>query len=194
MSTPNRTARRTTWTALLLGTALVGALAGFPVLAQDAAGAPTGDATGATTGDAPRAGAFFLRRGPDGGFALRGMHAAPRDGGRHGAPGERLEAGERLRGDAFARWLDADADAGPIVPGLIGRVADGTTVRLVFWAGAPTEGGTQLAELTFVAGEGDAAAFRTEVRTAAQGATHVVVDVLGRVVALPEAASTDRAE
>lgn len=165
MTTPNRTARRATWTILPLSLALVGALAFSPAFAQDAAA-----------------------------------------GGRRGAIGERFDAvarrvherteGERggRREGAFARWLAADAEAGPVVPGLVGRVAAGTTVRLVFYDGAPEEGGTELGTLTFVAGADDAAAFRETVRTTAEGATHVVVDVLGRVVSLPEAAAADATE
>ena len=184
MATPNRTARRATWSALPLGLALVGALALSPALAQDA-----------TTDAAPRTGAFLLRRGPDGGFTLRGVHVDPRSGGPRAAVRDRFERdGGDLRGEAVGRWLEAEAGAGPIVPGLVGRVADGATVRLAFFEGAPEEGGTELAALSFVAGEGDATAFRDAVRTAAAGATHVVVDVLGRVVALPEAAPADAAE
>ena len=205
MTTPNRTVRRATWTALPLGLALVGALTFSPALAQDAAADATPDASARADG-APRAGAFFLRRGADGGLAMRGMHVDPRAGGRRGATGDRLDAvarrmherveGERgdLREAAFARWLAADPEAGPVVPGLVGRVADGTTVRLVFYDGAPEEGGTELGALTFVAGEDDAVAFRETVRTAAEGATYVVVDVLGRVVSLPEAAPASAAE
>ncbi len=177
MNHPNRTARRATWTAVASGLALVGALAFSPVLAQDAAT----DSAGATTASMPRAGAFLLRGDRLGAAAMR-LH-------------ERFDGGGRdVRSDAFARWLGAEVDAGPIVPGLVGRVADGTTVRLAFFDGAPEDGGAELATLTFVAGEGDATAFQNEVRAAAEGASHVVVDVLGRVVALPEAAPADAAE
>lgn len=197
MTATNRTARRAAWTALPLGLALVGALALSPALAQDATTDAPNDAAPATAA-APRTGAFFLRRGPDGGFALRGMHVDPRAGGPRSAMRDRFDRFDRdggdLRGEAFARWLEADADAGPIVPGLVGRIADGATVRLAFYDGAPEEGGTELAALTFVAGEDDATAFRAQVRTAAEGATHVVVDVLGRVVELPEATPADAAE
>lgn len=185
--------------------ALVGALAFSPALAQDAAAGGTPDGS-ARAGGAPPAGAFFLRRGADGEVAMHRVHVDPRARGRRGAFAERLDAaarrmderaeGERgdRREDVFARWLAADTDAGPVVPGLVGQVAAGTTVRLVFYAGAPEEGGTELGALTFVAGEDDAAAFRQTVRTTAEGATHVVVDVLGRLVSLPEAAPTDAAE
>lgn len=203
MRTPDRTARRTPWTALTLGLALTGALAGVPALAQDASndGAAGGAAIDASPA-APRVGTFWLRHGPDGAIAMRAMRFAVRAGS--GGPfAERLDgfAGRRAarsggsggahRGDAFARWLDADADAGPLIPGLVGRLADGATVRLTFYAGAPEDGGTERAALTFVAGEDDAASFRREVRAAAEDATHVVVDVLGRVVALPTADPAD---
>lgn len=200
MTTANRTARRAAWTALPLGLALVGTLTFAPALAQGAPADATTDAS-ATTDAAPGARTFFLRRSPGGGFAMYGTHGDPRAEAPRGALGRRLEAralggrarfdGAEQRGDAFARWLEADPDAGPLVPGLVGRLADGATVRLVFYAGAPGDGGTVLAELTFVAGEDDAAAFRADVRTAAEGASHVAVDVLGRVVALPEATPDD---
>ncbi|MDF1521430.1 MAG: hypothetical protein P1P87_01250 [Trueperaceae bacterium] len=202
MSTKNGTIRRATWTALPLGLVLVGALALSPALAQDAAGgAPDATADTATTEPSRRAGAFFARRAPDGAVAMHGWRVDSR-GGPLGAPiGRRDDVwarlgadGEALRGEAFARWLEADADVGPIVPGLVGRLTDGTSVRLVFYAGAPEDGGAVVADLTFVAGEGDAAAFRDEVRAAAADATHVVVDVLGRVVALPDATPVDAAE
>ena len=203
MSTKNGTIRRATWTALPIGLALVGALTLSPALAQDAAS----DATTDATAEAPmpdlgrRAGAFFARRGPDGVVVMHGWRGDPRVGPA-GAPGERRDGarprlgvdGEAPRAELFARWLAADEDAGPIVPGLIGRLAEGTSVRLVFYDGAPEDGGTALADLTFVAGEGDASAFRDDVRTAAAGATHVAVDVLGRVVALPGALPEDAAE
>ena len=104
--------------------------------------------------------------------------------------GERAER----RDDAFARWLAADAEDGPLVPGLVARIGAGTTVRLAFYDGVPGEGSTELSTLTFVAGEDDAADFCDRVRSAAEGATHVAVDVLGRVVSLPEAAPADAAE
>ena len=203
MNTKNGTIRRATWTALPLGLVLVGALSLSPALAQDSTSdAATEAPAEATAPEAGRrAGAFFARRGPDGAVAMRGMRDAPRGGpaaavgGRRDAARARLGAdGEGLGGQAFARWLEADGDAGPIVPGLVGRLADGTSVHLVFYTGAPEDGGTELADLTYVAGESDASAFRDEVRTAAQDATHVVIDVLGRVVALPEAAPADTAE
>ena len=203
MNTKDGTIRRATWKALPLGLVLIGALALSPALAQDGASdAATEAPAAATAPDAgPRAGAFFARRGPDGAVAMRGVRFGPR-GGPEAAIGGRRDAGrprlgpdgEGLGGQAFARWLEADGDAGPIVPGLVGRLADGTSVHLVFYAGAPGEGGTELADLTYVAGEGDVSTFREEVRMAAQDATHVVVDVLGRVVALPEAAPPDTAE
>lgn len=203
MTTANRTARRATWTALPLGLALVGALTLSPALAQGAAADATTDAS-ATIDAEPGARAFSLRRGPDGGFAMHGLRVGPRAEAPRGALGRRLEVaamrgrersgGEARRSDAFARWLEIDADAGPVVPGLVGRVATGTTVRLAFFAGAPEEGGTELATLTFVAGTDDAAAFRDAVRTAAEGASHVAVDVLGRIVALPESAPSETAE
>jgi hypothetical protein len=194
MSTQHGTIRRATRTALPLGLVLVGALALSPVLAQDATSDATSDATieTATPDLGRRAGAFFARRGPDGAVAMHGWRGDPRGGplgvplGRRDDVRARLGAdGEAVRGEAFARWLEADA--GPLVPGLIGRVDAGTTVRLTFFDGAPDEGGAELASLVFVGAETDAAAFREQVRAAADGASHVVVDVLGRTVELPTA-------
>jgi hypothetical protein len=203
MSTTNGTIRRATWTALPIGLVLVGALALSPALAQDAASDAATDATveTATPDLGRRAGAFFARRGPDGTVAMHGWRGDDPRGGPVGARGDRRDAararlgadGAALRGDAFARWLEADAATGPLVPGLIGRVDAGTTVRLTFYAGAPDEGGAEAATLVFVGGETDAAAFREQVRAAVDGASHVVVDVIGRTVELPTTAE-DAAE
>jgi len=87
----------------------------------------------------------------------------------------------------FARWLAHAPDAGPVAPGLVGRVPDGTEVRVHVYDGDPAADATLLATLTYVAGTDDLAAFQAELREAAADATHVVVDVLGRTVALPSA-------
>jgi len=99
-----------------------------------------------------------------------------------------LRGGSRDHGALFARWLDHAPDAGPVAPGLVGRVPDGTEVRLHLYDGDPAADGARLATLSFVAGSDDLAAFQADLREAASDATHVVVDVLGRTVALPEAA------
>jgi hypothetical protein len=90
-------------------------------------------------------------------------------------------------GALFARWLAHAPDAGPVAPGLVGRVPDGTEVRLHVYDGDPAADATRLATLTYVAGTDDLAAFHAELREASADATHVVVDVLGRTVALPSA-------
>jgi len=110
-------------------------------------------------------------------IALRGPAAAwGRDHRRVGGP--------REHGALFARWLERAPDAGPVAPGLVGRVPDGTEVRLHLHAGDPAEGGALVATLTYVAGSDDLATFQAELRAAAGDATHVVVDVVGRTVAL----------
>lgn len=178
------TRRRPAWLALPVGLALVAALAWSPALAQD--GTPA-DAAATPEASAPPAWArarAFAHRLPDGARA----RLAERFDGRGGPFAERRGlAPDRDPGAAFTRWLAADLPAGPVVPGLVGTVPEGTTVRLTFYAGAPDADGTELADLVYVAGTTDAAAFREQVRAAAEGADHVVVDVIGRVVALPQA-------
>jgi hypothetical protein len=205
MTAPTRTTRPRSWPALSLGLTLVGALALSPALAQ--AAAPSTPGAAATTSETidghARRGAWTLRRGPEGALLARG----PMGGTWFGRPGGPMADGARRRfearsgasdersgGGAFARWLAADGAAGPLVPGLVGRAEDGTTVRIAFYDGAPEDGGTELAALTFEAGVDDVGAFRERVRAAADGATHVAIDVLGRVVALPEATPADTAE
>lgn len=100
--------------------------------------------------------------------------------GRHHRP----VGGPREHGALFTRWLERAPDAGPVAPGLVGRVPDGTEVRLHLHDGDPAEGGALLATLTYVAGSDDLAAFQAELRAAASDATHVVVDVVGRTVSL----------
>lgn len=195
MNAPTVSHRPRAW--LLLPLALAAALAWSPALAQDG----TNDATGAAPTAAATPAAHHLRGRA---FAHRlpgGMHErlAERFGGRAGADRSGPLGGRRAlerRGEpgaAFARWLDADAPLGPVVPGLVGAVPEGTTVRLTFYIGAPDADGRELATATYVAGTTDVAAFRAEVRAAAAGADHVVVDVLGRVVPLPSDAA-DAAE
>lgn len=91
------------------------------------------------------------------------------------------------RADAFAHWLAAEPAALPVVPGLVGRVPEGTEVRVHLYDGDPADGGELLASLGYVAGSDDLAAFHDDLREAAAGATHAVYDVLGRTVALPTA-------
>ena len=192
--TPIRPRRR--WWLVPVGLVVVGTLALPAALAQNTGGA-TGDAT-ATPPTPPHArmrdhDGWRGVMGPDGAFMLRGPRGGVFAGGPARTAPEGMSAridrmrermGERGR-DAFARWLDADPAAGPVVPGLIGAVPDGTTVRLAFWDGAPDADGQELATLVFVGGETDVALFRTQVREAATGASHVVIDVIGRLVALP---------
>lgn len=102
-----------------------------------------------------------------------------------------MRTADSADGAAFARWLAHTPDTMPLAPGLVGRVADGTEVRLHLYDGAPADGGTLLATLTFVAGSDDASSFQATVREVAVGASHVVVDVLGRTVALPAAGPAD---
>ena len=92
-----------------------------------------------------------------------------------------------LGADAFARWLALDPASLPVVPGLVGRVPEGTEVRVHLYDGDPSDGGELLVSLGYVADDGDLAGFHRDLREAAADATHVVIDVLGRTVALPMA-------
>lgn len=123
-----------------------------------------------------------VRVGPS--IAYRGVRAVHQ--------GPRPARDDTLDGGAlFARWLERAQVAGPVAPGLVGRVQDGTEVRLHLYDGDPATDGTLLATLTYVAGSDDLASFQAELRDAAPDATHVVVDVLGRTVALPETDAPD---
>jgi hypothetical protein len=126
-----------------------------------------------------------IERGP--GAALRGGPGRRGDG--HAVRDRSLE-----RAALFARWLAHDADTGPVAPGLVGRVPDGTEVRLHVYDGDPTDGGALLVTLGHVAGTDGLGAFQAELREAATDATHIVVDVLGRTVALPSSEDSGAAD
>lgn len=98
-----------------------------------------------------------------------------------------MRPGAALGADTFARWLALDPAALPVVPGLVGRVPEGTEVRVQLYDGDPRDGGELLVSLGYVAGSDDLAEFHGALREAASDATHVVIDVLGRTVALPSA-------
>ena len=96
-----------------------------------------------------------------------------------------MRPGAVLGADAFARGLALDPAALPVVPGLVGRVPEDTEVRVHLYVGDPSDGGELLVSLGYVAGSDDLAEFHGALREAATDATHVVIDVLGRTVALP---------
>lgn len=93
--------------------------------------------------------------------------------------------------DAFARWLQAEPRQRTVLPGLVGRLDEGAAVHLSFYDADPAEGGNLTAELSYLAGEDDLEAFQAAVRAAADQASHVVVDVTGRTVALPQVGEAD---
>lgn len=95
-------------------------------------------------------------------------------------------AADRSGEGAFARWLEAEPRPSSVLPGLVGHLDDGASVRLSFYDGDPADGGELRAELSYVAGQDDLAAFQAAVRAAAGEASHLVVDVTGRTVVLPQ--------
>jgi hypothetical protein len=118
--------------------------------------------------------------------AVRGGPTSMPHGARLPRVGDQRPDARRLDGGArFARWLAHAPDPGPVAPGLVGRVPDGTEVRVHLYDGDPAVAGSRVATLTYVAGTDDLVAFQAELRDVAADTTHVVVDVLGRTVALP---------
>lgn len=87
---------------------------------------------------------------------------------------------------AFSRWLQAEPRQRTVLPGLVGRLDEGAAVRLSFYDADPAAGGNVTAELSYLAGQDDLEAFQAAVRAAAEQASHVVVDVTGRTIALPQ--------
>lgn len=127
----------------------------------------------------------MLRHGAHAAGARGGPSSAARAVATRWASARAARAHGVDQGERLARWLAFTPEAGPLVPGLVGRVPDGTEVRLHVYAGDPADGGALLATLHHLAGADDVAAFQAALREAATGATHVVVDVVGRTVALP---------
>jgi len=206
---PRRGARRRVWRTFVAALALAGLVA-LPAVAQDEAATTPTDARvqmleqmmgrwqeaagrlgargrvvtmpGGRTASGPMAGGHGRMMMAPGAMAPRAVMARRAGAGR----GVVHEA----RGGAFERWLDTE-DRGPLVPGLLGALPDGTRVRLAFSTGDPAAGGTVTGSVEHVVGEGDLAAFRQAVREAAQNATHEVVDVVGRTVEFRQPAESE---
>lgn len=130
-----------------------------------------------------------------GGALLRALPGQPGRIGIHaGGPGlARLRVSDAVTGgvwsgdQAFGRWLSTEPVQQAVLPGLVGHLQDGATVHLVFHDGDPAEGGSVVSELSYVAGQDDLATFQAAVRAAADEATHMVLNVTGRTIALPGA-------
>lgn len=178
---------------LLLALAL-GALLAASMLALAEAEAPIDD-PGAEAPPAAAATRWLHERAPHAWPGTRGPEFREQVAERLEARMPRVAgrwAGQVSRGgvardgaDAFGHWLAAAPAARPVVPGLVGPVPDGTEVRVSVYDGHPDDGGNLLVSLVYLAGSDDLAAFHRELREAAAEATHLVIDLLGRTVALP---------